>query len=182
LNGGDEESKAHGAAVGPPRRGGLSARRLRLGLWLAVVTTVLFGDLSGRRVVAFAGLAALILLLRTTPADAIKLRRRTSNLLIIAVTILLMPWRWQLFWVPVVTVALLFLLRLARRSPWWAVVFAWNPAAVTAGGCAVAAVLVPVLGLTGLAISAGGSNRTAIAGVVVDALFFAKRRMQSRKG
>ena len=33
----------------------------------------------------------------------------------------------------IVAVVLLFWLRVTRRSAWWAVVFAWNPAAVSAG-------------------------------------------------
>jgi hypothetical protein len=136
-----------------------------------VVATVLVGDLSNRSSIAFTGLVALIFLLRTTPADAIKLRRRTSNLLIFGVAVLLMPWRWSGLWPPIVTVALLFLLRLTRRSPWWAVLFAWNPAVFTGGIWAAAAVVVPVLSLTGLMASAVFSAWIVAAGLFADVLW-----------
>ncbi len=144
---------------------------------MVVIAAILSGDLSRRPMIPFAGLAALVLLLRTTPPDAVKLRRWTSNLLIFAVAILLMPWRWSAIWLPAATVALLLWLRVTRRSSWWAVVFAWNPAAVTAGWWCAAAVVLPVLALTGLSASAGFSKWIVLAALLIDLVWFGRSRV-----
>ena len=74
-------------------------------------------------------LAVIFFLLLTTPPDAIRLPRWLSEILILggAVSLYLLGDPKKRGWSLMLTAALLLALRLARKSPWWAVLVAWFP-------------------------------------------------------
>ena len=107
--------------------------RLRLVAWIVVATALLAFQLVWKTAAGVVAAELLVLalsaLLLTTPPDAIRLPRPTSEILILAGTFVLQ----RNAGVHSICVALLicvFLLLVARRariSPWWAAVICWNP-------------------------------------------------------
>jgi hypothetical protein len=159
-------------------------RQVRFGAWAAAVALVPAADLTGHSTAAFAGLVALLWLLRTTPADAIRLKRSTSEIILIAAAVAVAGVHWHTLRVLGGTLLLLMFLRLTRRSPWWAVIFCCNPA-VPAGGfasavLAAAAVMVPAVALTGLTASVWQSHLLIILAAVID-LAWSSRRGRRRR-
>ncbi len=94
------------------------------------------------RLILMALIVALVVLLATTPSDAIRLSRRRSEAIVLGGSIALQigatlasPPPAALVLITssaavVVTAMLLWELRLLRWSAWIAAVFAWNPAVV----------------------------------------------------
>lgn len=95
------------------------------------------------RLILMALIVALVVLLATTPSDAIRLPRRRSEAIVLGgsialqmgATFLASPRPASLialtsFAAVVVTVMLLWELRVLRLSAWIAAVLAWNPAVV----------------------------------------------------
>jgi hypothetical protein len=76
-------------------------------------------------------IALLAWLLSTTPQDAIKLRRITSEFVIfVIVAILQYCMGWNYWIAPAALILAAILLAAARRtriSPWWAALIVWNP-------------------------------------------------------
>lgn len=130
-----------------------AATRLRFGVWVfavvvpigAGVARLWLGDpgSTGQRAMSLAqlaGVVAMVALLKTTPPDAIKLKRGTSIALIAlgAGVIWGTGGQWTTAWPAILGPALVTLLGLAmgtclalqvpkRASPWWMVAVAWLP-------------------------------------------------------
>jgi len=95
-------------------------RIARFILWILAV----IGTLVDRLGIAihWISLAVIFVLLCTTPGNAIRLPRFFSEIFIIAAMIALHPpgLRWA------IALLLLIVLRIFRKSPWWAVFAAWK--------------------------------------------------------
>jgi hypothetical protein len=139
---------------------------------------VLTADGTGRSNIAFAGLVTLLWLLRTTPRRAVKLPRPASELLMIGSAILI----GHSVWATAAVIGMLWWLRQTRRSAWWVVLFAWNPAVTPGSGTATAAaataVLMPAAGMTALGISAGLSVPMLTLSAAADLLWWLRRAKQ----
>ncbi len=103
---------------------------LRFTVWAIAVAIASIGQLLGAGFwLVVICLCVIAGLLATTPANAIKLPRWVSEVMIFAASILLSSMRNHLH--PVVrmlsALAVLILLRVFRQSPWWVVLIAWFP-------------------------------------------------------
>jgi hypothetical protein len=129
--------------------------RRRFAVWTAAVLVLLVGQLVwlfllhvsrsksiliGGTIALLCPLVLIVVLLTTTPPNAIKLQPRTSRWIILGGAALLQLTAAVLFrsdracaWCVAsvgLTLVLLFVLRTKSRSAWWAVLFAWNPLVV----------------------------------------------------
>jgi hypothetical protein len=107
------------------------SRRLRFAAWIIAATGALTGQLLPRagRGISLVFLGILLILLLTTPRDAIRLPRRVSEILILGgeAGIQLLAHHEIRGWMLLVTAALLIVLRFTNQSAWWAALFAWWP-------------------------------------------------------
>jgi len=106
-------------------------RFTRLAIWIITAAGALAGQLiprAGMRV-SVASLAVLLILLLTTPPDAIRLPRWLSEILILggSVAIQFIGHRVDRWWMLILDVMLLIVLRVTSQSAWWAALFAWLP-------------------------------------------------------
>jgi hypothetical protein len=105
------------------------------GVWFAQALTLYFPHRTAAlawtaRGLCVLGLLVIAALLATTPVNAIRLRRPTSEILILAVAMLITcreSFRLVILRLAA-TVVLLVLLRFQKNSAWWAVLIAWLPA------------------------------------------------------
>lgn len=130
------------------------ATRLRFAVWVFAVAVPIAAGLTrfwlgdpgsaGQRAMSLAqlaGVVAMLALLKSTPSDAIKLKRRTSIVLIAlgaGVICGTTTGQWTTAWPQVELTAFAVIAGLAigtffalqvpkRASPWWVVAFAWLP-------------------------------------------------------
>jgi hypothetical protein len=104
-------------------------RRLRFAVWVVSVVGVLLFNARSNFWPSIGCLFVIWFLLCTTPVNAIRLPRWVSEIFILVSTLAIDSHRAVL---PLeihfnVLVAMLILLRLWGKSPWWAVLYGWFP-------------------------------------------------------
>ena len=134
------------------------SRRIRLAAWVVAITGAIACESCGGSAawwgVSF--LATLLLLLSTTPFDAIRLPTSVSVYLIIAVTIALQleavhrGLNSRTTALTVIVLAFVFSkwMRRVRASPWWAAPLVWGPWAYLGweGASSIALIVVVAFG------------------------------------
>jgi hypothetical protein len=109
-----------------------TGRKIRFTIWALAVAVALGcrAFSSGWAIaICLACLLVIFALLCTTPGDAIRLPRWISEALILLSTFLPgLPLERHALWIHLaILLVLLALLRLANKSPWWAVLYGWFP-------------------------------------------------------